>query len=160
MVIFLVGDRIIASHMPLANSKHAFQILLELDLKGERRDKLTHLIGNHKFITIMPEVFSLTKLRNGVLKNFKATVFTDHFERNGTPVIKDVSFMVKRLLLNKSLSSIESDEYFTLKIDKKHRLLVHEIGKLPSFDQILLQTKTNDSTSTKSVYLETQDFLQ
>ena len=160
MVIIPVGERIFASHMPLANSKHAFQILLELDLDGQKRGLLNRLLTSNKLVTLMPEVFSLAKLQNGELKSFTATVYTDHFERNGTRAIEDATFRVKHLFLNEPLSSIDSEEYFVLKIDKQHTLLIHQIGELPSFDQILLQTCTNEITSTKSVYLETKDFVK
>ncbi len=160
MVIIPVGERIFASHMPLANSKHAFQILLELDLEGENRGLLNRLLTSNKLVTLMPEVFSLTKLQKGELKSFTATVYTNHFERNGIRTMENATFKVKHLLLNEPLSSFDREEYFVVKIDKQHTLLIHPIGQLPSFDQILLQTYSNEKTSTISVYLETQDFVK
>lgn len=157
MVLMQVDERIVASHMPLHNSKHAFQILLELNVADKKRIIIKNLLAKHSLVTLMPERFSLSELQNGQLTQFNGTVFTNHFERNGIVAIKNMGFNVKRVLLNQPLLSIDNGEYYVVHLTTNNALLVHRIGKPPSFDQILLvsDSDANSHSQVKQVSLAT-----
>jgi hypothetical protein len=181
MVLMPVGERIFASHMPLHHSKHAHQIVLELDVAGEAKASIMRLLNKHQLITLMPETFSLSELQNGQLKQFNGVVYSGHFERKGTVAFKNVLFKVKKQWLNQPLVSKSNGVYYVLDINQNQSLLVHQIGNVPSFDQILLvspstgkalispvdlankqplKTVIEGLNIEKSLYLETQDFAQ
>jgi hypothetical protein len=192
MVLMQVEQRIFASHMPLHNSKHAFQVVMELQLENQKHatlKSLKALLAKHALVTLMPEVFSLSKLQNGQLKSFKGTVFANHFERKGEVAMENVTFTVKQLLLNQPLTAIEGGDFYVLKIAEQYSLLVHRIAKPPCYDQILLASHpkgysvvidnmppmamspgvirfesglnfSNGLMVEKQLYLETQDFLK
>ncbi len=179
MVLMPVGERIFASHMPLHHSKHAHQIVLELKVDGQAKAGIMRLLNKHELVSLMPETFSLSKLQNGQLKQFSGVIYTGHFERKGMVALKDVLFKVEKQWLNQPLVQEVNGVYYVLDINQYQALLVHRIGKLPSFDQILLispstrktlsspinlgnkqplQTQIDGLNIEKSLYLETQDF--
>ncbi|MFA0811757.1 hypothetical protein [Microbulbifer epialgicus] len=148
MALIPVGGELIASHMPLHGGRHSYQVLLSLDT--DHQSKIEALSADGKLITLEPERFSLNKLRNGNLKAFNARVFTGHFERDGKPISEPIKFTIKRKLLDQDLRNQTSGNYILLNLENT-ALLIHEIGSVASFDQVL-EVKTNGSLI-KNVYI-------
>lgn len=185
MALMMAGDDLIVSHMPLHGGKHAHQILLSVSVSPDVRAQLSNLLNGSELVSIAPEPFSLNQLQSGDLDHFKADIYLGHFERNGSKVIQGVEFQVKQRLLMKHLAPAENGSYFTVPLAASQWLLVHRIGKLPSFDQIVLVSTGkplppflelgtqdpltpkrfsalygNEAEWLKLLYLEQQDFLQ
>ncbi|AWF80704.1 hypothetical protein BTJ40_07675 [Microbulbifer sp. A4B17] len=144
MALFSVEGLLIASHMPLHGGRHSHQVLL--NLKAKIPVEFDDLFQKNDLISLKPERFSLDKLRNGGLNNFKGQLYKGHFERNGKPTLSPVTFEVIGQLMNKPLSREENGHYRLIKLQDL-ALLVHEIGPTPSFDQILLVSINQDLPS-------------
>lgn len=185
MAIFKVAETYYASHMPLANSIHAHQVILSFSLAEGHSNQLEKLLDEHELVSLMPEVFDLHDLMNGELTEFQGTVHANHFERGGKVAMQDVQINVEELLLVEPLTDSENGEFYLLELSSDEDMLVHKIGANPSFDQILTvepKADTNDGevqilemtegkplnpgqlsdnskfSNIKQLYLETRDF--
>ncbi|KZN61217.1 hypothetical protein [Pseudoalteromonas luteoviolacea] len=181
MVLFLVDERIYASHLPMPSGKHAVQFIFEAQLPTQYRAQLMPFLKANTLVTVRPETFSLNKLRSGYLTQFSGDIFIGHFERTGKIKYMDVTFQVQSILLNKPVSASQHNgQFYTLGLGNNTCLLVHKIGKSPSFDQIAkaqcdyhagqtseLSSSINgpfttfeltDFVNAETLYLETTDF--
>ncbi|TQV75486.1 hypothetical protein FLL45_11255 [Aliikangiella marina] len=134
------GD-LFASHMPLHNSIHAYQVILKVSFRADEEIKIIKLIEDNKLISLRPELFDLNQLINGELMSFNTDIFIGHFERNGKIAIADVRLKVDRMVLSKPIDNFENGRFYNIPLDDNLSLLVHRIGNLPSFDQILLANR-------------------
>lgn len=141
MVVFAVGDQLIASHLPLVNSKHAHQVLLAMRLDSPQHENVLKLTSMQKLITLEPEIFSLTALRQGTLTSFEGRLVDGHFERGGKTLFNPITIHVEEILLDQHVHAHPhagaNGSYYFVPVSKGHGLLIHRIGKLPSFDQIV-----------------------
>ena len=155
MAVFPVGDQFYASHMPLANSIHAHQVVFSLHLEDKAHELLTQLAAHNDLVSISPELFDLAELMNGELTAFSADVYAGHFERSGELKQQGVLFTVKKLLLSEPLGDGENGSFYQIPLTPDQSLLVHKISPNPSYDQILLATvgakTSNDQTSSAIV---------
>jgi len=151
MALFSVNGQLIASHMPLHGGRHSHQVILTL--KTDNQGRISDLVENAKLSSLLPEKFSLNKLRNGKLDSFTAKLFEGHFERDGKAYPTPFSFKVTDKLLDQPLKR-EGNGYYQLVQLNTLSLLVHEIASAPSFDQILV-VSTNPS-SPKEIYSGTE----
>lgn len=180
MVLMLVDDRLFASHLPLHGSKHAVQLVLELKVEGAQLHNIKTMLKENPLVTLMPQTFSLSELRSGNITGFKGEVFAGHFERGATISISNVQFKVGEQLLNQPLKTNKNGGFYVIGLKNKLSLLVHRIGSVPSFDQILLVQHQEDISLPallplgnqaplkqlpkgkfkliKQLYLETRDF--
>ncbi|MBQ4810207.1 hypothetical protein J8M20_02620 [Pseudoalteromonas luteoviolacea] len=181
MVLFSVDDRIYASHLPMPSGKHAVQFIFEAQLPTQYRAQLMPFLKANTLVTVRPETFSLNELRAGNLTQFSGDIFIGHFERTGKVKYMDITFHVQNVLLNKPVStSQQNGQFYALGLGNNTCLLVHKIGKSPSFDQIAKAQcdydaghTTEQSSSTnrpfttfeltdfanpETLYLETSDF--
>lgn len=55
MVLMLVEDRILASHMPMPHGKHAVQLVVELQPEVMQENKIKTLLRQHTLVTLMPQ---------------------------------------------------------------------------------------------------------
>ena len=137
MAIVSDGELFFASHMPLANSMHAHQIIFSFVINPKNLELLKKLLESKELITLMPEPFDLVALISGRLLSFKGDIFVGHFERNGQVLLKGVEVRIKKMFLSEPFSSGENGHYYMLPTHKNNGLLVHRIGAAPSFDQII-----------------------
>ena len=148
MVLIKTRGGLVASHMPLHDSMHAHQVILQLALdethQAELEAKLDNLFTDEKMITLMPEPFDLHLLLAGKIKDFSGDLYHGHFERYGKIAIANLKFQVKKILLAKRIDEVKNGTYYQVKLENNQALLIHRIGELPSFDQIfLIETKAS-----------------
>lgn len=146
MALVKVGDKLIASHMPLHNSMHAHQVILEVAIPKQDLNKVNKLFTTSRLVSVMPEVFDLHQLINGQVTQFNAEIYSGHFERGGKKALSQVKFTVTKVLLAQNIRSVKNGSYYVIKISEQQSLLVHQIGRLPSFDQLLLSNKVPQSS--------------
>lgn len=151
MVLSVVDDQLVASHMPLQGAKHAHQILLHLDVPADTHASIKSLVERRALVTIEPETFSLDQLRQGEMTHFEARLVAGHFERGGKTAKDNIEFSVLGILLDKPLSTGSNKQFYLVPLAGDNALLVHRIGQLPSFDQLIwlkLQTRLTSSLLT------------
>ena len=151
MVMAQVDGRIIASHLPLHNSIHAHQVIVELDVPSNTQTQIHSLLASDSLVTLQPERFSLNQFRKGNLKKFNANVFDGHFERGGARKIDNLTFNVVRILLDKHIHDGPNNQFILLPVTSKAGVLVHAIGELPSFDQILAVSLSEELKEAKTI---------
>lgn len=139
MALFTDGEQFYASHMPLANSIHAHQVIFSFSLNKTSKQKLKDIFANNALVSLMPERFDLMKLMDGTLTSFKGELFAGHFERGGKSMLNNVTVKVEKMMLSKDLATDTDDngQYFFIKTKGKSGFLVHRIVAAPSFDQIV-----------------------
>lgn len=149
MALFTDGETLYASHMPLANSIHAHQVIFSFSLSEGSEQALKTMLANNALVSLMPERFDLMKLIEGELLSFKGQLFAGHFERGGKKVLHQVTVNVKKVLLSTDLASDIKDNgtFFFIKTKGKNGLLVHRIVASPSFDQIIQATLVSQADS-------------
>ena len=141
MVLMKAADHLIASHMPLHHSMHGQQIIVELSVDSQYEPALNALLDNSQLVSLLPETFDLHHLAQGELIRFSADVFDGHFERDGKKLLSDAAFEVKQVLLSSSIRPVGNGSYYLLELSGSESLLVHRIGELPSYDQIIWVTR-------------------
>ncbi|SFD27491.1 hypothetical protein [Pseudoalteromonas denitrificans] len=137
MTVFMVQDKVYASHMPLANSMHAHQVIISISLSSENTENLKALTKQYDLLTLEPEPFDLSQLMKGTLTHFAANIYANHFERGGSIKLKDITINIEDILLSQPLTHDQNGDYYLLPVSNSTGLLVHKIAKQPSFDQIL-----------------------
>ncbi|BBM02733.1 hypothetical protein [Microbulbifer sp. GL-2] len=147
MALFSVNGQLIASHMPLHGGHHSHQVILTL--KTDNQESVSDLVQGARLSSLLPEKFSLNKLRNSKLDSFTAKLFEGHFERDGKAYPTPFSFKVTDKLLDQPLKR-ESNGYYQIVQLNSLSLLVHEIASAPSFDQILVVSA--NPSSPKEIY--------
>ncbi len=151
MAIFKVNESFYASHMPLANSIHAHQVIFSFTLDDSKVEPLSTLLSQHELVSIVPEVFDLWDLMNGSLSHINVDIHINHFERGGELVRENIRLEIGDLSLATPLENNVNGQYYVVPIDSESGLLVHKIGPSPSFDQILqIKLLTDDLLSQKS----------
>jgi len=151
MAVFRYQDKFYASHMPLANSMHAHQYIFSFKSDEETMVKLTELTDQFSLVSIQPEVFDLMELMKGELTKFKADIYANHFEREGQLKTTGAVIEVSEVVLSKPLSAEKNGDFFFVPLSDNEGLLVHQIGKNPSFDQIIAYEAQNQSNAAKVV---------
>lgn len=139
MAIITDGTQLFASHMPLANSIHAHQVVFSITLSREMTKELSQILVENTLVSLMPERFDLMKLMSGELTSFRGSIYAGHFERGGEAILTNVKVEVEKLYLVSDLATGNNDNglYYLLKTSSEQGLLVHRIVSAPSFDQIV-----------------------
>lgn len=150
----LIGEKtLFLSHLPLFSnaerkSPHNYQVLLEAafaDAANQKQFVADRKQSKAKLYTIEPEKFVLTDLTtaNGErarVSSFVATIYRDHFERGGTPIIKDARLTIQNVIHFRAFDSppARSPKIEYLLFGKSgETYLAHRIVKPPDFDQLL-----------------------
>jgi hypothetical protein len=108
----LVGEQaVFASHLPMFDSPHRFQVILEVDLAKAGQNRNAIYAADRKahpkvgMYTLEPqEMFVLSQMFRGDQKarrtSFRGTVYRGHLERGGTPLdpLTGVSVRAKRVV--------------------------------------------------------------
>lgn len=164
MAVFRIGNRYYASHMPLANSIHAHQLIFSFSLSKADDEMMKHALDSNALVSLKPEIFDLRQLMNGELIEFSAEIFAGHFERNGELVSKGVQIKVDELMLNMPLvvSDTENGAYYSIPLNDAKGLMVHKISKRPSYDQIVLVEYSDgvESQHSKLVYAKDKSAIE
>ncbi|WP_086934099.1 hypothetical protein [Agarilytica rhodophyticola] len=137
MALLVDEENFYASHMPLANSMHSHQVVFTFNVENKHSKKIIELSKSNKLLSIMPEKFDLIDLMDGSLTSFKAEIFAGHFERGGKVALSNIVISVEKILLSQPLSNVKNGSFYILPTTSDKGLLIHKIGKLPSFDQVL-----------------------
>jgi len=150
----LIGEKsLYLSHLPLFSSTehkspHNYQVLLKAvfaDAKNQTAYIADRKKSKAKLYTVEPETFVLTDLvttdsERTRVSSFKATIYRDHFERGGTPIIKDATLNIKNVIHFRPFDLSDERpakmEYILFgKSDETY--LAHRVVKPPDFDQLL-----------------------
>lgn len=180
MAIFTIDNKWYASHMPLNNSMHAHQIIMQVSISGIEASEL----AQYPFITFEPQKFDLHALQSGKVTSANGSLYDGHFERGGKKLPNNVLVTFNDILLNEQTDAPRNGLFWRVSIGKTHELLVHQIAQSKSYDQLVLikvptttqgviETKaslpitakdlrqwlaTHDGSWIKQLYLETADF--
>lgn len=160
MAVFTDGANFYASHMPLANSIHAHQVIFSFTVDPDQTIKLSAMLAQKALVSLNPERFDLMELMSGKLTRFTGSLVEGHFERGGKTALDDVTIKVKEMLLVADLvtDTNKNGQYFLVKTAEGEGLLVHQIVTSPSFDQIVqvaILSEPTDKPNTEPVPLLT-----
>ena len=106
MVLFESSGQL-ASHMPLYQAPHNFQIILALTWPQLIQESIQKQKAAKQLITLLPNAFDLTRLQadsEQPLHELTFDIYLGHFERGGTPVHRQVPAKIKQVLLFHQLS--------------------------------------------------------
>ncbi|MBV1909052.1 MAG: hypothetical protein KUG78_06990 [Kangiellaceae bacterium] len=148
MAVFKHQQQWYASHMPLANSIHAHQLIFSIKTDAKLASILED-VANDGLITLMPEKFDLRMLMNGELNQFRADLFHGHFERGGNSK-GNLVISVDKIMLNHHINGSGTGEYFVIPTSTQSGFLVHQITNSTSFDQII-QYDNHSNSSNKTM---------
>lgn len=138
MVLFGQGEALYASHIPMYRRPHDVQLLLAVAVEHPE------LPAGRDFsdgtYTLEPERFDLDALMAGTLKSFRATVFQGNFEGGGTPVYRDATVRVGRVVHVEPLSAeapAQAEPSYWVLGEGRAAYLVHALSRAPDFDQVV-----------------------
>lgn len=142
MVLFGGQDGLYAAHLPLFHAPHDTQLVLQLRFKDPQLDRAmrARLDGKTALWTLEPERFALRRLApdaQAPLPGFRATVVEGHFERDGTPRLRDAELVVERVVLYRPLSPQPAVQAFARYVPVGP-FLVKLVDSRPDFDHIVL----------------------
>jgi len=147
MTLFGGADKLYLSHIPLYSQPHNKQVLVEVAITaGVPADALATFSTNN--FTVRPSQFSLYDLGAGTLTSVKGTIYFGNFESGGRPVYSNVTFSVKRSIVNRHMANTTPAsatlDYVAVGTPA-NAYLVHIIDKAPSFDQVVSVKLPTDS---------------
>lgn len=139
MTLFGGAEKLYLSHIPLYSQPHNKQVLVEVSIaSGVPADALATFNTNN--FTVRPSAFSLYDLGAGTLQTIKGTIYFGNFESGGRPVYSNVTFTVKKSVLNRAMGPTTAPsatlDYVAVGTPA-NPYLVHIIDKSPSFDQVV-----------------------
>jgi hypothetical protein len=154
--MMLVGEEaVFASHLPMFDSEHRFQLILEVKLrKGNEdsdaiytRDRKEH--PDVRMYTLEPsKIFILARLfdtdAGTRLRSFPAAIFRGHLERRGEKLdqLSDVDVAVERVVYAAEVGPPNGPERakqleYIVFGKGKETFIAHRITQPPDFDQLL-----------------------
>ena len=180
MVLFAADDILLASHLPLYQAPHNYQLIYQITLPPTEHKAVLATLQKRQQMTLLPQRFDLRQLIAGQNINIKAAVYHGHFERGGSVWFDQVPVNFARQLYIRPIvqpGSATEARYDVLKINQSY-FLIHQIAANPSYDQILrterplteplilkapadvtaLQQLNAMGIEATEVYLETTDF--
>tara|TARA_R110002126_G_scaffold15185_4_gene62486 strand:- start:187 stop:837 length:651 start_codon:yes stop_codon:yes gene_type:complete len=180
MVLFAADDILLASHLPLYQAPHSYQLIYQITLPPTEHKAVLATLQDKQQMTILPQQFDLRQLIEGQSITIEAAVYQGHFERGGSVWFDKVPVNFARRLYIRPIeqsAAVNEAHYDVLKI-KQNYFLIHQIAAKPSYDQILrtdqappqplilkapadvtaLQQLNAMGIQATEVYLETADF--
>jgi hypothetical protein len=161
--MLVVGEEIVyLSHLPMFHHPHDYQVILEVTFTNGNGDPQAVYVEDRRqtqtsVYTLRPEAFSLPGLvstdpAHPALRSFKGTVYQGHFERGGTPILKDVVVNVTNVV---HFRQFKPDEQLPRQLayfffgKGQELFMAHLIAeKPPDFDQVLaVKSVSQDSVS-------------
>ncbi|TMP35983.1 hypothetical protein [Pseudoalteromonas rubra] len=137
MVMMQVGQKVIASHLPMPRGMHARQVLFEVKPTPQIAHILERLFRSKTLVTFVPNPFELDKLRLGEIPALSGSVYQGHFERDGKIAKTNVTFEVGKVILDEPVEPVKNGHFYVRSVTRDLCLLIHKIGQLPSFDQMI-----------------------
>lgn len=150
--MLIVGEETIyLSHFPMFDHPHHdFQVILEVILRKDGDEPQQAYVQDHKasgqkMYTFVPEEFFLPEIAptdpdSLPSTSFSGTVVRGHFERGGTPILRDVTADIAQVIhfrrFDPQARPLDHLEYLLFGKGEE-RFLAHLITKPPDFDQIL-----------------------
>jgi hypothetical protein len=157
MLLFGEG-RVYLSHLPLYRAPHDRQLVLAARLvasdsarrAGAPDPQAAYLAdrraSGERVYTIEPERFPLRMVAEAAVDvpaRFRATVYRGHFERGGTPILRDVVVEVERAVVSRALRAAErvdpddaADVRLVLFGEPDELYVAHRVAGAPSYDQV------------------------
>lgn len=147
--MLLFGEKqLYLSHLPLYRGPHDWQIIVAARLLVDDRGPTAAYLADRaasgeRVYTVEPERFhhaALNAAAAGVPVRFRATVYRGHFERGGTPILRNVVVEVTRVLEQRQLDAAEADAAegsFLLFGTPGETYLAHRVAGSPDFDQVV-----------------------
>jgi hypothetical protein len=142
------SDAVFLSHLPLYRAPHDWQMILQARLVGEDgADPMAAYVADRRtsgerVYTLEPQAFAHAVLAESAASpvRFRGTVFRGHFERGGTPILRDVLVEVTRVVVRRRLDAAEADAgegRFLLFGTNGEAFLAHQVAGAPDFDQVV-----------------------
>ncbi|MAD74724.1 MAG: hypothetical protein CML20_08035 [Rheinheimera sp.] len=180
MVLFAADDILLASHLPLYQPPHNYQLIYQITLPPTEHKVVLATLQKRQQMTLLPQQFDLTQLIKGQSITVNAALYHGHFERGGSVWFDKVPVNFARQLYIRPIQqpgTASEARYDVLKINSSY-FLIHQIAANPSYDQILrterpiseplilkapadvtaLQQLNAMGIEATEVYLETADF--
>lgn len=180
MVLFAADDILLASHLPLYQPPHNYQLIYQITLPPTEHKAVLATLQKRQQMTLLPQQFDLTQLIKGQSIMVNAALYHGHFERGGSVWFDKVPVNFARQLYIRPIQqpgTANEARYDVLKINSSY-FLIHQIAANPSYDQILrterpiseplilkapadvtaLQQLNAMGIEATEVYLETADF--
>ena len=138
------GKTLYASHLPMFHSPHDYQVIVEVSLNDLPNSKALLLYkhsikGGNILFTLVPDPMDLTKIIDGSMTSFHASLFQGHFEKGGKN-LGQIQVFISKVIYSKKLNAPEAppanDEYLVFGNLNGH-FAAHLIYEKPSFDSIL-----------------------
>ncbi len=160
--MLLVGeDPMFALHLPMFMAPHNYQVVLEVTLPDDVRDRLRAVraeAGPDALVTLKPEPFPIVDLAEPgegrqPLTGFHADVVDGHFEHGGHLLAEAATVMVDDVFYFRELDvaapgAVDAEDgelpYLLFGDADRDLFLAHRIGSRPSFDQTLRVTVEGD----------------
>lgn len=161
MVLFTDGSTLYASHLPLYQSPHDYQLIYAVELNN--KEIFIEELSNN-MVTILPAKFDLNRLIDGDSFSIETKMYRGHFERGGKLIETNLSFTFKTQIFKRQISKNqleerktseqESEHFFLIPNTKlKHNIAIHKIQARPSFDMIsLISNQVSCAIQLKSNY--------
>jgi hypothetical protein len=141
-------EQLYLSHLPMFESPHNFQVLLEVGFDDPVRETLRsdREGGPDRMYTFVPETFPIVELDPGgegpARTSIEGTIFRGHFERGGEPIaegaVADVQNVVVFHQLDTGEKRAEDRTLSYLCLGEPGQVhLAHEITAKPDFDHVL-----------------------
>jgi hypothetical protein len=158
------SETIFLSHLPLFksssfNTPHDYQVILEVTFSKEGEKPQEAYVNDRqktgtKLYTLSPESFILPHIASSTAehpqrRSFRGTIFREHFERDGKPILEDVSIEVTKVIhFRKFDANVKKPAHlqYLLFGKGKELFLAHYISAPPDFDQILAVTSEHPFT--------------
>ncbi|MBX3225678.1 MAG: hypothetical protein KIT84_31130 [Labilithrix sp.] len=139
MTLFGNSEKLYLEHIPLYSAPHNKQVLVEVAIVSGVPAEALNTFSTNNF-TLRPSAFSLYDLGAGTLQTVRGTIYFGNFESGGRPVYSNVTFSVKRSILNRPMGpttpASPTLDYVAVGTPSS-AYLVHVIDKSPSFDHVV-----------------------
>jgi multidrug transporter EmrE-like cation transporter len=141
MVVF-GRNHIYASHLPLYESPHDYQVVLQLEGADAADDAaIRAALIREPLVTMVPAAFDLHRLApdsDHPLRELHVTLYGGHFERGGSPLGSPVALRVASVLVYRKLdaTATSAPRWFVFG-DSHEAYLVHAVGHRPDVDMIV-----------------------
>jgi len=145
--MLLVGiDRTYISHLPMFQSPHDYQLIVEVEFDADVRAKYSADRKNtgELVYTLVPEKFVLpvviAKVQAGQSVTVDAQIVRGHFERGGSPIIENAKMTLTRVVHFRKLdaSTPRPDSFRAICFGSPgEQFIAHYVSGKPDFDQIV-----------------------
>ncbi|WP_363797148.1 MBL fold metallo-hydrolase [Lysobacter firmicutimachus] len=134
-------DTVYLSHLPMLHSPHDYQLIFEAELPAQALASYRDDAGRHPqdYYTLAPsERWALVQTIKPEAR-FRADLYRGHFERDGTPIAREVEVTVRRIVhFRRFEPGRRPDPGAWIAFGRgRERFLAHRIEGAPDMDQIV-----------------------